>query len=140
MRRSPFFLCFRATSNALRYLKCMQIAEERASTFVSRTQKTWGILTWRAGKLSRPRSGLYRSRLLHPNTRLKPLAEIYTMHSVLQLSKLNVLSKHFPSFSEISLNFTQICYMILLNVAGVLLNVDKILPEFYPNSPSFARI
>ena len=53
---------------------------------------TWGICTPRASKLYRARSRLSRSQFLQPNIRWKALAEIYTMHSILQLSLL--LKKH----------------------------------------------
>ena len=46
-----------------------------------RVDRTWGIFTWRAGKLYKARSRLYRSQILQENTRWKALAEIYTMHS-----------------------------------------------------------
>ena len=53
-------------------------------------QRTWEICTRRSGNLYKARSQLYRSRLLRPNIRWKPLAKIYAMHSVLQLSNLNL--------------------------------------------------
>ena len=53
-------------------------------------QNTLGILILWAGKLYRARSRLYRSGFLQPNIRRKALAEIYTMHSFLQVSNLNL--------------------------------------------------
>ena len=62
--------------------------------------KTWGICTQRAGKLYKARSRLYRSQILQVNMRLKPLAEIYTMHSFAQLCNLNFLSNFAKKFAE----------------------------------------
>ena len=45
------------------------------------------------GKLYKARSRLYRSQILHVNTRWKALAEIYTMHSFAPLSKLKIFVK-----------------------------------------------
>ena len=55
--------------------------------------KNLGVCTRRAGKLYKARSRLDRSQILQVNTRLKALAEIYTMHSFAPLSNLKLLLK-----------------------------------------------
>ena len=49
------------------------------------------------GKLYKARSQRYRKRFLQQNIRLKGLAEIYTMHFVLQLSNLKMFVESLPN-------------------------------------------
>ena len=51
-------------------------------------------LFFRAAKLWRARSRLYRSQILQVNTRWKALAEIYTMHSFAPVSNLKIFVKN----------------------------------------------
>ena len=45
-------------------------------------------------KLNQARSRLYRNQILQENTRLKALAEIYTMHSFASFSNIHFFVKH----------------------------------------------
>ena len=81
------------------------------------------------GSCTNYRSPLYRSRILQLNSRWKPLAEIYTIHSFAPLSNLS--SFFFKSVLEffqkmlIFPNFYKIC--------RILLNFEELLPEFRRN-------
>ena len=66
-----------------------------------------GCCIARSGKLDRARSRLYRGQMLEVNMRLKALAEIYTIHSVLHLSNINFLWKN---CWELDLVFAKICW------------------------------
>ena len=52
----------------------------------------------RSDKLDRARSRLYRSQILQENMRWKALAEIYTMHSFVQLCNLIFFCQNLPKF------------------------------------------
>ena len=82
------------------------------------------ICTRGAGKLCKARIQLHRSRSLKPNTRWKALAEIHTIHSVLQIS---------ISFPENCPDFAKRCQLVgklYRNVASICRNLNGILREF----------
>ena len=85
-----------AHAAALGLKRPLSATDERGEVFAEevlrRHPHTWGICTRRAGKLYRARSPLYRSQFLQVDLIWKALAEIYTMHSVLQLSHIIFLS------------------------------------------------
>ena len=56
------------------------------------------------GKLYKARYRLYRSQTLQENSRLKALAEIYTIHSFTYLCNLNFLSKFARTIQKIKQN------------------------------------
>ena len=56
--------------------------------------RTWGISTRRAGKLSRARLRLYRSRFLHPDTPFSAFFENYKIFRLFHRSNLQKLVKH----------------------------------------------
>ena len=83
------------------------------------------------GKLNRARFQLYRSQILQENMRWEALAEIYTKHSVLQLSNLNLfcvvllLSNLKMSVKEVCQNVANV-YQKLLDSSEMLLNVARV--------------
>ena len=77
-------------------LRAPRVGPERAPRGPAAGRRA-GLRSARApgfGKLYRARSRLYRSQILQLNTRLKALAEIYTMHSFGPFSKLTFLLKN----------------------------------------------
>ena len=63
----------------------------------------WGWVSLACfGKPWRARSRLYRSHILHVNTRWKALAEIYTMHSFAPFSNLKISAKNHQHFFAIA--------------------------------------
>ena len=77
------------TSSATRRISSSTFKKKRGVKFTLRFSRKAPILP-RFSKLCEARSRLHRRRCLQVNTRWKALAEIYTMHSVLQLSNLNL--------------------------------------------------
>ena len=79
--------------------------------------RTWGICTWRAGKLYKARSRLYRSPILQVKTDVKALADIYTpLHR----------SHGISSGSLISIFFVNCCWPDLAGISPELCVVSKL--------------
>ena len=97
----------------VRVIRVNGLRVKRELTYKWLTRKSFSV-----GKLYRACYRLCRSRFLQSNIRWKVIAEIYTKHSVLQLSNLKSIVKFLKRWKGCACSFSELCSASRLECFG----------------------